>query len=169
MRDRSGVFSEDARARAQDICDLLVTSGRRRKDNRRQHRNFHFARDLRPTDEFIQVVQAKRAQDFVGEFAAPPVQIVIAQDGAQHLQRQIVSAASVAQDVPPAAGPFDAAIAPPRDGRSSPGVYRNTVTRAERRGEAGLAIAAGHDRGFGPDFSTESRQIRAIRGRPAAG
>jgi len=78
-----GCIRQDTRAGAQDIIDLFVAGCARRENDWREGRDFHFAGGLCPTNEFIQIIQGKRAQNLLSEVAAATVQIVIAQHEAQ--------------------------------------------------------------------------------------
>ena len=62
-RDGFSVFAQDARAFFQDFNDRFIAIGRGFKNHGREHGDFHLVRRLRPTHEFIEIIQRKRAQN----------------------------------------------------------------------------------------------------------
>ncbi|PYI41551.1 MAG: hypothetical protein DMF12_09955 [Verrucomicrobia bacterium] len=109
--DGLGVFAQDARAFFDDLHHARIALGRRFKNHRRQHRDFHFVRRLHPANQFIQIVQRKRMQDFRGETDRAAMQIMFPQDQTKRLNGKKITAARVAQNVPPASSSLDS-IAP---------------------------------------------------------
>ena len=113
--DGLGVFTEDTRAFFDDFHHPRITLRCGFKDHRRQHRDFHFVRRLHPANQFIEIVQRKRVQDFRTELHLAAMQIVFTQDQAERLNGKKITAPSVAQNMTPAAGSLDLIATAPSD------------------------------------------------------
>src|SRR5207247_6216815 len=122
---------------------------------RRQSRDVHFVRGLGPADQFVAAVQTQRAQNRGGKLGLAPVQIVFAQNKAQRLEREEISAAGIAQNVPPPSGFLHPVSAAASDRRTSSGIDRDAVAATERRRQPGIAIAPGDDLSTGPNLAAQ--------------
>ena len=150
----ASVYSQSTRAPSSTISiHARVATRCSFKDYRRQHRDLHFVRRLRPANEFVKIVQRKRVQDFRSELHLTAVQIVFAQDQAQRLDGKKITAAGIAQNVSPATGSLDSVASPASHRRTTSGVDDNAVSMVEGRREAGIAIAARHNFRIWPNFS----------------
>ena len=133
-RDRFGVFAKNPRAFFDDFHDTRISAGSRFKHDRRQHRDFHFVGDLGPAHQLVQIVQRQRAQNLGGKLDFATVQIVFAQNQAERLQAEKITATGVAQNVSPTTGIFDPLVPTTGNGRAASGVYNNSIAVTERRG-----------------------------------
>ena len=91
-------------------------------------------------------------QDFRSELKFGAMQIVFAQNQAERLDTEKISAAGIAQNVAPSAGSLDVVAASPSHRRSAAGVNDNAVAVLERCGQTRITVAAGDDFGIGPDI-----------------
>ena len=133
-RDGFGVFAKNARAFFDDFHDARISTGSRFKHDRRQHRDFHFVGGLGPAHELIEIVQRQRAQNLRGKLDFATVQIVFAQNQAERLQAEKITATGVAQNVPPTTGIFDPFVPTTGNGRAASGVHNNSVAVTKGRG-----------------------------------
>ncbi len=115
-RDNFDILAQTSRPFLNDFQDPRVTVGSRFEDNWSQHRDFHFISGLRPANEFVQVVQGKGLQNFCRELHFAAMQIVFTQNEAQGLNREEISAAGIAQNMPPPSCVLDLVAATPGDG-----------------------------------------------------
>src|SRR5437899_9539435 len=97
-------------------------------------------------------------QDFRGELQFGALQIVFAQNQAERLDTEKISAAGIAQNVAPAAGSLDVLAASPSLRRSAAGVNDNAVAVLERCGQTRITVAAGDDFRVGPDIEADFSQ-----------
>src|SRR5712691_1576418 len=96
------------------------------------------------------------------------MQIIIAQHEPQHLERKKITAARVAENVAPAAGPLDSPHTTAGNRSAGPSIDGDAVAVPEGRGESRVAIAAGNDRGARPDLRAKLRQFGTICFRAAS-
>src|SRR5438094_4486606 len=97
-------------------------------------------------------------QDFRSELKFGAMQIVFAQNQAERLHTEKISAAGIAQNVAPSAGSLDVVAASPSHRRSAAGVNDNAVAVLERCGQTRITVAAGDDFGIGPDIEANFSQ-----------
>ena len=112
-RDCLCVLAQNLGALLDNLHYTRIAASGSFKNNWREHRDLHFIGGLRPANEFIEIVERKRVQDFTSELHFAMMQIVLAQDEAQRLNREKITAASIAENVAPAAGFFDFVAAAP--------------------------------------------------------
>ena len=169
-RHRFGVFAQTTRAFFDDFHDARVAVRRGFENNRRQHRDFHLVRGLRPAHEFVEIIQGERVQNFRGELHFAAMQIVFAQNQPQRLDNEKITAAGVAQNVSPASRLLDLIAAASGHGRAAAGIHGNSIGVTKRSGETGIAIAAGNDFRRRPNLRAKSRErlsiFRVGRNRP---
>lgn len=101
-------------------------------------------------------------QDFRSELHFTAVQIVFAQDQAERLKGQKITAAGIAQNVSPPTRSLDSVASPTSDRRTTSRVYGNAVSMVEGRREAGITIAARHNFRISPNVSANEREGLAI-------
>ena len=82
------------------------------------------------------------------------MQIVFAQDQAKRLDGKKITAASIAQDVPPPACSLDPVATAPSHRRTAASIDDDAVSMIEGRCEARVAVAARNDFGVWPDLET---------------
>src|SRR5438552_1578024 len=97
-------------------------------------------------------------QDFRSELKFGAMQIVFAQNQAERLDTEKISAACIAQNVAPSAGSLDVLAASPSHRRSAAGVNDNAVAVLQRCGQTGITVAAGDDFRIGPDTEADFSQ-----------
>ena len=114
-RDRRRVFAQHSGGFIDDFHHAFVAVHRAFENDRRQSRDVHFVRGLGPADQFVAAVQTQGAQNRGGKLGLAPVQIVFAQNETQRLEREEISAASIAQNVTPPSGFLDPVPATPGD------------------------------------------------------
>ena len=112
-RDCLCVLTQNLGALLDDLHYTRIAASGSFKNNWREHRDLHFVGGLRPANEFIEIVERKRAQDFRSELHFAMMQIVLAQDEAQRLNREKITAAGIAENVTPSAGILDFVAAAP--------------------------------------------------------
>ena len=115
-RNYFSVFGQNARAFFQDLNHRLVAVGCCFTNDGRQHCDFHFVGCLRPAHEFVEIIQRQSAQNTRGKLRFAAVHVVFAQNEAQRLDRNEITAAGVAEDMPPAARFFDVIATTTGDG-----------------------------------------------------
>jgi hypothetical protein len=101
-------------------------------------------------------------QDFRSELHLTAVQIVFAQDQAERLNGQKITAAGIAQNVSPPTRSLDSVASPASHRRTTSRVYGNAVSMVEGRREAGITIAARHDFRIWPNVSANECERLAI-------
>src|ERR1043166_2186663 len=97
-------------------------------------------------------------QEFGGELQVGAMQIVFAQNPAERLDTEKISAACIAQNVAPSSGSLDVVAAPPSHRRSAAGVNDNAVAMLPRRRSTRITVAAGDDLRIGPDIEADFPQ-----------
>ena len=157
------MYSQRTRAPSSMISiHTRVAAGCGFKHHRSQHCNLHLVRRLRPANKFIKIVQRKRMQDFRSELHFTAVQIVFAQDQAQRLNGEKITAAGIAQNVSPPTRSLDSIISPTSHRRTTSGIDDNAVSMVEGRRQAGITIAARHNFRIWPNVSANERERSAI-------
>ncbi len=142
---------------------------RRLKDNRRQPGHGHLVRIGRPGHEVLEAIEREGPQDALAQHVRCPAQVVIGKHVPQRRHRELVAAARIPEQMPPAACLVDPPPASPRDRRARPGDHRDAIAFPKCRREARLAVAAHcHDRG-GPDPLDQRLEPLAVRGVGATG
>src|SRR5438876_12377831 len=150
-----GVFAENTSAFFDYLHHTRIPSSCGFKDYGCQHRDFHFICRLHPANQFIKIVQRKRMQDFGSELHLAVMQIVFAQEQAERLDGKKITAAGIAQDVPPPARSLDPVAAASSYRGTASGVDDDAVTMIERRCQPGVAITACDNFGVWPDLETD--------------
>src|SRR5260370_22843897 len=154
-RDCLCVLAQSLSALLDDLHYARIAGGGSSKNSWREHRDLHFVGGLRPANEFIEIVERKRVQDFRSELHFAMMQIVLAQDEAQRLNREKITAAGIAENVAPAAGILDFVAAAPGHRGAASCTDHDSVAMFEGSRKPGFPIAAGDDSGGGPDFLPE--------------
>ena len=81
-------------------------------------------------------MEAVSRQEYTDAAAqARQAEAAVAQNRAQHLQRQIIATPGVAQNMPPSTGAFHPPISPPSNRSAGAGIHRDSVPPGKSRGE----------------------------------
>ena len=165
---RLGVFAQNPSALFDDLYDARIAAGRRLEDHRSEHGDFHLVRCLHPANQFIEVVQRERMQDFRSEIHLGAMQIVFVQDQTESLDGKKIAATGISQDMSPSACSLNPFAAPSSYRRTTPRVYDNAVAVIQCRRQARIAVAACHDFGIWPKFETDLPEHSPVFLCPAA-
>ena len=130
-RDCLCVLAQNLGALLDNLHYTRIAASGSFKNNWREHRDLHFIGGLRPANEFIEIVERKRVQDFRSELHFAMMQIVLAQDEAQRLDREKITAAGIAENVAPTAGFFDFVAAAPGHRGAASRTNHNPVAMIE--------------------------------------
>src|ERR1700704_825544 len=155
--DRLGVLAQGTRSFFKYLRNPLVSAHGGFKYNWRKRRNFHFVGDLGPADQFVQIVERERPQNFGRKLNFTAIQVVFAQNQTESLHRKEVGPAGISKDVPPPTGFFDAITTASGYGRAAAGIDYDAFTVAERCRHSGIAITAGDDFRTRPNFGSDLR------------
>jgi hypothetical protein len=156
--DGLGVFAKDTSAFFDNLVHSRVATSRGFKHNRSQHRDLHFVRRLRPTNELVKIVQRQRVQNFRSELHLAAMQVVRAQDETQRFNGQKIAAAGIAQNVSPPTGSLDSVASSASHRRTTSRIYDNAVSMFEGCRQARITIAARHDFRIWPDVFANERE-----------
>ncbi len=86
------------------------------------------------------------------------MQIVFAQNEAQRLNGEEISAAGIAQNMPPPSRVLDLVAATSGNGGAASSIHNNPITMPKRGSDAGITIASGSDLRARPDLRAKIQE-----------
>ena len=168
-RDRAGVLREHPRAGLHRVEHFRFAMFSGLENRGSQPRHGHLIRLHHPADEVLEPVERERAEDLLRERRDRLVEIEMGEHQPQPLHREIVAAAAVAEQLPPAASLFDLRPAASVDRRARPGDHRDPIRGPECRGQPRFPIAAHRELRLRPGLGGEGGEADAILRRRAPG
>ncbi len=173
-RHRVRVIGQRACGRVDHHLHFRVALRSRFEHHRSEARHGHLVRAHRPVHQVREPVQREGAQDFFAEGRYTMFNIVTRQRKPQPVHRDIVAAAGVAEELPPAARFFNpAGPAPRHPAEPVPAITRmpspspNAVANPESRSLPAVTRAEGHVRSTMPRSCMRSSSVaHPPRGKP---